>query len=80
MSTEVIVNECRVFATRDAADWWSLFRLRGPVSRFRIVTASLGGDLVAVACDDREHADWLSSTLIENGVPKSAITQPRAHG
>lgn len=71
---EVEVNEARVFATVTSADYWSLFRLRGPDSRFRVLTASLGGDLVAVACDDLEDAKWLCGHLVDHGgLPKSAV-------
>lgn len=69
----VQVNECAVFATGKGLDWWLLFRGHGPESRFVIITASLGGDRVNVQCEDREHAEWLLATLLEQGVPKSAL-------
>lgn len=67
---EVVVN---LYTPRQTANWWALFRARGPVERFTIVTASIPGDLVDVACDDREDAEWLRDHMIERGIPKTAL-------
>lgn len=70
----VLVNECRIFATHRAADWWTWFRYANPSGRFEDRVVSLGGNLVAVACDDREHADWLAAHMVDfAGIPKSAV-------
>jgi hypothetical protein len=70
----VEVIECRVFATGRGAAWWSLFRLRmEPAGRITVITPSLGGDIVYVACDDKEHACWLAGHMREHaGIPASA--------
>lgn len=69
----VEVSECRVLATARGAAWWSLFRLRmEPAGRITVITPSLGGDLVHVACDDQEHARWLAGHMHEHaGIPAS---------
>lgn len=70
----VRVNECLVLATEKGADWWVWFRwAMEPIGRITVVTASIGGDLVDVACDDRDNADWLAATAVDHGVPKSAV-------
>lgn len=74
MSAVVVVNECQINATRRAAEWWTWFRYANPSERFESRLISLGGDLVAVACEDREHAEWLARHMVEFGtVPKSAV-------
>ena len=69
----VRVNEVKIFATRTASEWWTLFQLRGPSFRFVTVMSSIAGELVDVACDDREHAEWLMADMIEQGIPRSAL-------
>ena len=40
--------------------------------RITVVTASIGGDLVHVACDDREQAAWLRDHMAEfGGIPRA---------
>ena len=74
MSAVVEVNECKVFATSSGAAWWTAFRQRfDPIGRITDVKVSIGGNLCHVACDDREHADWLAASMVEKGVPASAI-------
>lgn len=76
MSTVVEVNECHVFAVSDApAEYWAAYRGRyEAVGRINVLVASVGGDRVQVACDDRDHADWLANHLVEHGgLPKSAV-------
>ena len=68
---EVVVN---LYTPRETANWWALFRARGPRERFTTVTASIPGDLVDVACDNREDAEWLRDHMIEQGIPKTALT------
>jgi hypothetical protein len=72
MTVELVVNEAKLFATATAG-WWTLYRSRGPEYRFRVITASIGGDLVGVACDDREHATWVADALVASGAPRSAL-------
>ena len=76
MSAVVEVNECHVFAVSGApAEYWAAVRGRyEPVGRITILVASVGSDRVQVACDDRDHADWLAHHLAEyGGLPKSAV-------
>lgn len=69
------VNEASVnlYTPRATANWWALFRAHGPASRFTTITAAIPGDLVDVACDTREDAEWLRDLLIEQGVPPTAL-------
>jgi hypothetical protein len=71
----VRVNEvlALTYTSRETANWWVLYRGHGPAERFVIVSASFIGDTVDVLCDDREHAEWLVSYLIERGIPKAAL-------
>ena len=71
--TAVRVNEVKIFATRTGAEWWTLFRMGGPSFRFTTVMSSIAGGLVDVACDDREHAEWLMAGMVEQGIPRSAL-------
>lgn len=67
----VEVNECRIWAVARGAEWWNLFRIRsGP--RVTTVTTSIAGDLVHVACDSKEDAEWLTAHMVGEGIPKSA--------
>lgn len=67
---EVVVN---LYVPRETANWWALFRARGPAERFTIVTTSIPGDLVDVACDDRSDAEWLRDHMVERGIPRTAL-------
>ena len=71
----VRVEEIRVatYSSRAAADWWTLFRLRGPAERFTTVTPGFPGDVVDVACDDRADAEWLLGHMVAQGIPKAAL-------
>jgi hypothetical protein len=78
VSAAVEVNEAKVFATRTAADWWVLFRMQAErASRIKVVTASIGGDRLLVACDDAAHAQELVALFVEKGLPKSAVKVAR---
>jgi hypothetical protein len=70
--TELVVNECRVFATNRGADWWVMFRAHQP-GRFTDLVVSMAGNMVGVACEDREHAEWLRDHMISVGIPASAL-------
>lgn len=69
------VNEAVIWATARGSEWWNLWRIRmEPVGRITIITAGLGGDLVHVACDTKEDAEWLRDHMISfAGVPKAAV-------
>jgi hypothetical protein len=68
------VNEAKILATRGGSSWWLEFRGRfEPIGRIKVDTVSIGGDMVRVECDDREHAAWLLTTAQQNGVPASAL-------
>ncbi|MGW1949995.1 hypothetical protein ACWCRC_37530 [Streptomyces sp. NPDC001940] len=63
-----------LYSPREAAGWWALYRARGRADRFTIIATALPGDLVDVACDDREGAEWLRGQMVERGIPKPALT------
>ena len=71
----VEVNEAAVFATRASAAWWAMYRqVNDRIGRITDTVVSLGGNRSEVACDDREHADWLAAHMVERiGLPKSAV-------
>ena len=75
MSASLEVNECRVFATASGSEWWSMFRQHWnqPAGRITVLSSTLGGELVSVACYDLEHAEWLRDTAISNGIPSAAL-------
>lgn len=75
MSACVEVNEAAVWSTQRGTDWWNTFRLRFErIDRIEVVTHSLGGDRVRVACDDRDHAVWLANHMVEfGGLPRTAV-------
>ena len=69
----VEVNECKVLATTSGAEWWIAFRNRfEPAGRIKILTASIAGDMVHVACEDKTHAKELVDLMVDNGMPKTA--------
>ena len=73
MTYAIEVNEARIFATGGRTDWWSTFRARTR-RRITTVTPSVGGDLVRVACDDREDAVWLRDHMVDAGeIPVTAM-------
>lgn len=67
---EVVVN---LYCPREAANWWALYRAHGPASRFTTITPAIPGDLVEVACEDAEDAEWLRELLIERGIASTAL-------
>lgn len=71
----VEVNEAKIWATAslDGREWWNQYR--GHLEhqgRVTVTTPSLGGDMVLVAVDDDEHAQWLVDVVIGNTAPGSA--------
>lgn len=76
----VEVNEAKVLVTGRGDSWWASFRQVHDPRRCRTVTASPGGDLVHVAADDEAHADWLRQTMINAGLPTTAVTLRRLIG
>ena len=74
MSYAVEVNEARVLATRQGAGWWIAYRSQAErARRVTVVTPSIGGDLVRVACDDQEDAAWLRDHMADSGIPVTAL-------
>jgi len=75
MSGALEVNECVIWASQRGNDWWNEWRLRmEPLGRITVLKPSLGGDVVSVACDSREDAEWLHDHMISfAGIPKSAV-------
>lgn len=61
------------YSSRAAADWWALFRKRGLAERFTTVQAGFLGDVVDVACDDQDDAEWLLEHMVSQGIPKAAL-------
>lgn len=73
VSWVIEVNECKVFATQKGATWWAEFRRANVPGRCVTVAPSLGGELVRVACSDRDHAEWLRSHMASSGLPGTAL-------
>lgn len=71
----VEVNECQVFATTSGSGWWIKFRqMHDRRGRITDRAVSIGGNLCHVACDDKDHADWLAAAMVaEHGLPKSSV-------
>ncbi|OHV23249.1 hypothetical protein BBK14_24315 [Parafrankia soli] len=71
----VEVNEVKVLGTGRGADWWTLYRSRAErVGRVKIVRTVLTGDIVRVACDDRDEAQWLAKHMVNHGgLPRTAV-------
>jgi hypothetical protein len=68
------INEAKVWATGHGAEWWNLYRGRfEQTGRIKVITTSLGGDLVHLQCDDGDHADWILTLAVSKGVPQSAL-------
>lgn len=75
----VEVNECAILATCRGADWWIAWRQQmEPAGRITVLTASLGGDRLSVACDSTEDAQWLAGHMTGfAGIPQSAVKVKR---
>lgn len=75
MSTYVIeVNEAAIWASQQGTEWWNLWRRMQPSGRITVVTPSLGGDRVRVACNSKEDAQWLAGHMTSfAGIPRRAI-------
>ncbi|OKI47279.1 hypothetical protein [Micromonospora sp. CB01531] len=72
----VEVNEGVVEATRQGVRWWNMFRRYEATSgRIRETKpACIVGGLVEVACESREHADWLAAHMVDHGgLPRTAV-------
>lgn len=80
MSYVVEVNECHVLASQWGAEWWGDFRKQyDPIGRIADTAVSIAGNRCEVACDDREHADWLAGHMVDHGgLPKSAVKVRKA--
>ena len=79
MTAFVEVNETAILmaGSHAAARWWLLY-LDQAEKAGRVETVAVGiGDLVRISCADAPEADWLTSHMVNNGVPKSAV---RANG
>lgn len=64
----VVVDEVKIFATRQGSDWWAIYQARQPQQRFTCLTSTLGGARWHVATDSREDAGMLIETMTANGV------------
>lgn len=72
--SRVEVNEAKVLASGRGASWWIDYRgVAERSGRIEVLTASLGGDRVAIACDTEGHARWLAALLCAKGLPTSAV-------
>lgn len=72
--SHVEVNEAKVLASGRGASWWLDYRgVAERSGRITVVTASVGGDRVAIACDTQGHAAWLAALLVAKGLPTSAV-------
>jgi hypothetical protein len=64
----VEVNEVGIFATRIGTDWWTSFLLRYTgTDRITWTGMCPQGGIAHVACDDREHAEWLRDHMTGHG-------------
>lgn len=73
MADVVEVNELPLFNTGRGLDHWLGWRQLQPAQRLDIRGAYPAGQLVWVACDSREDAQWLRGWLIDGGVPHTAL-------
>ncbi|MEV6696275.1 hypothetical protein AB0M68_03805 [Streptomyces sp. NPDC051453] len=62
-----------LYAPQETRMWWELFRSRMP-DRITAVEVRMPGDLVDIACDDREQAAWLHAEFRGRGVPLRSLT------
>jgi len=73
----VEVKDIVILSSRQGSDWWLAYRDRYErIGRVTPVpgTATPQGDHCRVACEDREHAEWLAAHMVEHGgVPRSAV-------
>lgn len=76
-AASVRVNECKVFATTQGADWWLAFRSFNH-DRITDVVVSIAGNISDVSCSDDDHARELAAMMVERGLPKSAVAIRRA--
>jgi hypothetical protein len=75
----VEVNEAVIWATRRGVVWWNEWRIRMERIRITIITPSVGGDLVHVACDSDSDARWLADHMTGfAGIPARAVKVKRA--
>jgi hypothetical protein len=74
----VLVNEVRINATRQGADWWFLFasRFEG-TPRMTCLGMCIAGALWHVACDTKQDAELFAAAMVERGIPKSAVAVKR---
>jgi len=62
------VNELGIFSSRIGGDWWAAFLARyDGTGRIEWTDLTPQGGTATVACDDREHADWLRGHMVEHG-------------
>lgn len=75
MTAALEVNEAKIWATNQGADWWNNWRaLMEPVGRITVVTPSMGGDLARVACDSKDDATALRDVMVSTGgIHKGAL-------
>ena len=72
--SHVEVNEAKVLASGRGASWWLDYRgVAERSGRIEVLTPSVGGDRVAIACDTQGHAAWLAALLVSKGLPTSAV-------
>lgn len=77
----VEVDEHKVYATKGGDWWWFFRRTHEPCGRITIVRPEFLGDVVRVACVDKEDAEGLVTTLTEiGGLPKSALKVGSSRG
>lgn len=69
MTYVVEVSEPKVFTyTGSNVAWWLLYRQRHEgTGRLTEHGATLVGSLVDVACDDKDHAEWLAAHMVNHG-------------
>ncbi|MEX5711892.1 hypothetical protein AB1484_27255 [Parafrankia sp. FMc6] len=79
MSGYIEVNETAILMSGNhaLATWWIGYRARADkTGRVEVLTSGIG-DLLRIACEDADEAEWLAGRLIDKGVPKARV---RANG
>lgn len=71
----VEVNECKVMSRVEGRDWWVRYRQRfAGTGRITVEQATIIGDVVRVACDDKADAEHAARFFVSYGkLPKSAV-------
>lgn len=71
---ELVLNECHAYSySPDACERYMTWYLAQPDGRVKHFGAEWPFTLVAITCDDRDHAEWLRVYFISLGIPKRSM-------